>query len=166
MHRDFLEKYNEYKDKIYNHFYYRVSFDVEVAEDLTSETFLKAYKFYENYNKKFAFSTWIYTIAGNILIDYYRKNGRDVLIDDEFDYSDSNIFVEKKELEIDNEIDSKNIEKEIGKLLDFQKECMVLKFVDDLNYEEISKITNKKQNTIRQTISRAIKKIKKNLKKN
>ena len=168
MYKSFIKEYDKYKDKIYNHFYYRVSFNVDIAEDLTSETFLKAYESYQNggYDDNYSFSTWIYTIATNILTDYYRKNGREVLIEEDEQYSDDYSIVENLELEIDTKLDFEVIKKEIDKLSRTQKECIVLKFIDGMSYEEISEIIGKKQDNIRKNISRGIKKIKNNLEKN
>lgn len=165
MHKEFLKEYEKYKDKIYNHFYYRVSFNVEVSEDLTSETFFKAYKNFKKYDKKFAFSTWIYSIASNVLIDYFRKSGRDVNFSEEFEFSDKNDFVEEKMEEIDDNIDFEIIKKEIDLLPESQKSCIIYKFIDGLEYNEISFLVDKKQDTVRQIISRALKKIKKNINK-
>jgi RNA polymerase sigma-70 factor (ECF subfamily) len=97
------------------------------------------------------------------LTDYFRKSGREIQINEDLELTDENIFIEEKELELDQEIDFEIVKKELETLPDFQRECLILKFVDDLSYDEISNITNKKQNTIRKTISRAIKKIKENL---
>lgn len=63
-----------YHDKVQHYIYTKVS-NVQVAEDLASTVFLKVYQKYEEFDEsKSKLSTWIYTIANNTVIDYYRTN--------------------------------------------------------------------------------------------
>ena len=80
--------YRDYYDKIYGFVYHRVN-TKEDAEDLVSEIFMKVFERLETYDeKKAAFSTWIYQIARNQVIDFYRarKTGEELpeeLVDDD-----------------------------------------------------------------------------------
>jgi RNA polymerase sigma-70 factor (ECF subfamily) len=70
---DFERMYHTELPKIYNYFRFRVG-DGPVAEDLTAETFEKAWRKRERYRRDLAsFSTWLYTIARRVAIDHYRK---------------------------------------------------------------------------------------------
>ena len=70
----FEQLYRAELPRIYNFFRYRVG-DGPVAEDLTSETFEKAWRHRGRYRSNLAaFSTWLFTIARRVAIDYYRKN--------------------------------------------------------------------------------------------
>lgn len=70
----FSELYNEYYPKLYKYALYRVA-DPTIAEDLVSEVFEKLLLKYNTYNPKIAkFSTWLFTIANNTIINYYKKN--------------------------------------------------------------------------------------------
>ncbi len=72
----FAELYEEFMPKVYRFVRYRVS-DTQVTEDLTSGVFEKALVNFEKYSSdKASFSTWIFTIARNTVIDYYRARGR------------------------------------------------------------------------------------------
>ena len=62
-----------YRDPIYFMLYEKLN-DQELAKDLTIESIGKAFKKLHLYTAKFAFSTWLYTIARNHTIDYLRKN--------------------------------------------------------------------------------------------
>ena len=71
---EFICLYEEFFPKIYNSVYYRVN-DATTAEDIVSQIFLKILKNKDQYSsEKAKLSTWIYTIAHNCLIDFYRKN--------------------------------------------------------------------------------------------
>ena len=76
--RVFLRYYNEYKDKIYTFFLYRVNFNCEQAEDLTADVFLKAFRKFDTFDRARSFQAWIYTIARNHLYNYYRQAGREL----------------------------------------------------------------------------------------
>ena len=72
----FAELYEEYMPKIYRYIQYRVN-NVQLAEDLTSTTFEKALVNFDKYcSDKASFSTWLFSIARNIVIDHYRVAGR------------------------------------------------------------------------------------------
>ena len=70
------QSYNElvfrYKDKILN-FLYRFVYDMDLAEDLAQETFLKVYLKKDSYREISKFSTWMYTIASNLAKTELRK---------------------------------------------------------------------------------------------
>ena len=60
--------------RIYNFFRYRVG-DGQIAEDLTADTFEKAWRKRHNYRHDLAsFSTWLFTIARRVAIDHYRRH--------------------------------------------------------------------------------------------
>jgi RNA polymerase sigma-70 factor, ECF subfamily len=70
---DFETLYQTELLRIYNFFRYRVG-DDQIAEDLTAETFEKAWKHRERYRKDLAsFSTWLFIIARRIAADHFRK---------------------------------------------------------------------------------------------
>ncbi len=73
---DFEHLYRTELPKIYNFFRYRVG-DGQLAEDLTAETFEKAWRKRHRYRQDLAsFSTWLFTIARRVAIDHYRKKRR------------------------------------------------------------------------------------------
>ena len=79
---DFAALYQAELPRIYNFFRYRLG-DGPLAEDLTSETFEKAWKNRERYRRDLAaFSTWLFTIARRVATDRYRRPHTEVSIDD------------------------------------------------------------------------------------
>jgi RNA polymerase sigma factor (sigma-70 family) len=72
----FGELYEEYMPKIYRYVSYRVN-DVATAEDITSIVFEKALTRFQDYcSERGAISTWLFTIARNSVIDYYRRRSK------------------------------------------------------------------------------------------
>ena len=77
--------YDKYLDPIYRFVYYK-TFSKEAAEDLTSDVFHKAFEKLTTFDaSKGEFSTWLYRIARNRVIDYYRTRKVTDPIDDAFD---------------------------------------------------------------------------------
>ena len=62
----------KYRNSVYN-LVYRMVHDIEEAEDLTQEAFIKAFHSLASFNEDYAFSTWLYKIATNNCIDFFRK---------------------------------------------------------------------------------------------
>ncbi|PKP45075.1 MAG: RNA polymerase subunit sigma [Bacteroidetes bacterium HGW-Bacteroidetes-12] len=76
---------NEYSDKLYSWAFYKTS-KKEVAEDLVQETFLSAFKSFDNFKFESQPQTWLFKILNNKIIDYYRLLARNIeqVTDDEF----------------------------------------------------------------------------------
>ena len=67
MAGDFLKHYNQYKDKIFNYFWYRLNFNRAEAEDMTQDVFLKALDNFDKFDPDRSFQAWIYTISKNYI---------------------------------------------------------------------------------------------------
>ena len=164
----FEKIYYHYLLKIYNFFYFK-TMDEQISEDLTSEVFLKVYKNLQDkeFNSK-SFNVWIYKIASNQLIDYFRKtktdrertfltdwNEQDNIQDSsllENDFFIKNSMLMKKELGFENH----KLVEAMCKLTTLQKNIVILIFVMDFDYKTIANILGKSQSTIRGILFRAI----------
>ncbi len=83
----------KYYQLIYN-LVYRMIQKKEDVEDLTQEAFIKAFNSLHNFDKQFAFSTWLFKIATNNAIDYLRKKKLSTFsIDKEIETDDSHSFI-------------------------------------------------------------------------
>ncbi|MFC1956876.1 sigma-70 family RNA polymerase sigma factor, partial [Chloroflexota bacterium] len=72
----FTELYEEYMPKVFRYIHGRVN-NMAIAEDLTSTTFEKALMNFDKYSEdKASFSTWVFSIARNTVIDFYRVESR------------------------------------------------------------------------------------------
>lgn len=153
QHTAFVSRYNEYRHKIYSYLYYRVGNDQDTAEDLTSDVFIKAYEAYERYDETYAFSTWIYTIARNRLIDHYRTNKPTVSLEDiEVGEDPDELF----EL-IDQELDLQAVTNQMNILSQMQREVITDRFFADKSTQEIADARGISRDAVRQHISRGVK---------
>lgn len=93
-----LEKlYQEYFSKIYNYFFYQL-LHREIAEDLTSRTFLKVVEHRSDYHPdKGKISTWLWTIAKNVRIDFYRTQKQELSLGQEGIEKDMSLSVSFEE---------------------------------------------------------------------
>lgn len=145
----------EHQDKLRN-FLYRYTRSQQDAEDLTQDTFVKAYRNIHRYDSKYSFSTWLYTIARRTAYNHFRDRKPTEAL--EYDVAeDADRPDEEASLE-----DEKNWVWEAAKKLkpDF-REALSLKYVDDLSIEEISRIMGKSQTNVKIILFRARNQLKK-----
>jgi RNA polymerase sigma-70 factor (ECF subfamily) len=155
----FGEIYDKYAPKIYSFIYHKTSHK-ENTEDLVSKTFFKALKNINKYNQTGgSFSSWLYQIARNIVIDYYRTKKDTIDITDAYNLkSDEDM---KKNIENSERIDE--IKKYLGKLKPEQKEIIIMRVWDELSYKEIAKIIGKSEGSCKMLFSRATNTLRKNM---
>ena len=149
--------------RIYN-FIYRLTGEAEVAQDITQDTFVKVWKNLRKYNERFAFNTWIISIARNTTIDWLRKKRSYVFSDfnkEEGDsFEDSLADIEALPDEI---FERKEIEKTLQEALTHisieQKTILLMHLSEGLTFEDISDIIKKPMNTVKSTYRRGILKL-------
>lgn len=132
--------------------------NIEDRKDLVQEIILQLWKSFDNYNEKFKYSTWIYRISLNVAISFYRKeNSRkrisNPIVTDIFDFSETEISDEKgTNLGILNQM--------ISELNDLNKALMLL-YLEEKNYKEISEIIGITETNVATKIGRIKSKLKK-----
>ena len=167
--KDRIEAYNEiivrYKDRLVN-FLFRFTGSKEDAEDLAQDTFLKLYRSKHLYKEIAKFSTWLYTIAVNIAKTELRKKSRyntmsisdfDPENDKDFDIPSGDISPDES---ANASIENYYIQKAISMLEDHYREALILRDIQDLDYDEIAKIINVPLGTVKSRINRAREKLK------
>ncbi|MDD5071297.1 MAG: RNA polymerase sigma factor [Patescibacteria group bacterium] len=149
---DFGCLYDKYIKKIYDFVYYK-TLHKETAEDLTSKTFFKALENINNYSStKGSFSSWLYKIARNTVIDNYRTEKKTIDITEIWDLkSDEDI-----EKDAGNRQQLEEIKKYLDKLKPEQKEIVIMRIWDGLSYREIAAITGKSEAGCKMMFSRTI----------
>ena len=152
------ELVNRYKNKLLN-FIYRYFGSKDDAEDILQETFIKLYYKKDYYKPISEFSTWIYTIAANLSKTELRKRKRrktsqlsEMGVENkEFDIR----YEDDTDLEINTEYNEHEINKAIQDLETPFRTAFILRDIQELSYEEISKITEVPLGTIKSRINRA-----------
>jgi len=149
-----------YKDPLTNYIY-RFLGDMKECEDLLQETFLRVYRNRHSYRRIAKYSTWLYTIAGNLARSEYRKRKRRRL------YSLQSVNRDEEEYEVeipdetfspdrhtDSTIQDHYIQEALKEIPEEFREVVVLRDVQQLAYEEIAEITGLPMGTVKSRINR------------
>jgi RNA polymerase sigma factor (sigma-70 family) len=150
--------YEQYLPGVYRYVLYRIG-EKDVSEDLTSDIFNKALTGFNRFDtKKASFCTWIYTIARNTLIDYYRKQARESAHRREPDPdipaksgSPEEAFSRLEEI--------KKLRECLLKLNANERELISLKFSSDMKNYEIARITGLSESNVGTILCRAVRKL-------
>ena len=147
-----------YKDRILN-FIYRFLNDLDRAEDLTQDTFIKLYTHKDSYKEIAKFSTWLYTISANLAKTELRKiKRRKTFSISELSNDDREFIIQSPDRDPgeDNYIIhlEKNIQKALSELSNDFKTIIILRDIQELSYDEISKITKVPLGTVKSRINR------------
>jgi RNA polymerase sigma factor (sigma-70 family) len=153
--------YDEFYKPILNYILRRTS-DVELAQDLTSQTFFKALKGLGGFRwQNVSFSAWLYRIATNEVNSFYRKRGNFVKVGlDKIpeiaasDSADKDLELAEKELEDKKEF--KKLHQSIQKLAPIYQSVITLHFFEKKKISEISRIIGRSEGTIKSQIYRGI----------
>lgn len=128
--------YDELVTPIYT-FIYHKTWHRETAEDLTSKTFVKALKNIKQFEAdKASVKTWLYTIARNTVIDHYRVDKGETVIDEAIEiHNQSDLAVD-----YDNKQLLEQVSRYLERLEPRQRQIVVMRLWEDLSYQEISEI--------------------------
>lgn len=154
----FLGYYQEYKNKIFNYLMYRLNFDRALAEDLMMDIMLKAYQHFGNFDPvKGSFKTWIFSLAHNHLVNYWRdrKKHESVSLDALEEEGVSPAFVEPVD-DASKSFDSEGVRRILSLMGDAEREVVALRYLQELDYSEIAGVLGKKEGAIRTSLSRAM----------
>ncbi len=149
----FASLYDAYAEKIYNFIYFKVLHQ-ETAEDISTDTFLKAWEKLQQF-KGDNFAAWLYTIARNKVTDYYRQKKDNYDIDDCWDLSDGQDLL----AQVDTSLQFQNLQKALAHLNREDRELLIMRFWQDLSFAEIAEILGKKQGAVKMACGRAVKKL-------
>ncbi len=140
------ELYREYAKVVYR-FVFSLCGNQHIAEDLTQETFLQAYKSIESYNGTCKMSVWLCQIAKHLWYQYLQKNGREIVTDIRDEYYGA--MENSTESEVFSHYGMKEILKGMQRLPVQMREVMYLRLTGDLSYKEIGEILGRSENWAR-----------------
>ena len=157
--KNFNPLVNKYAPKI-RVFIARIIGNWQEAEDLTQETFFRAYRGIASFNPKLKFSSWLYRIAHNQAVNYIKKNYRFKTV--EFSEEIKNKFFEEKDIleTVYEKENAEEIKKALFKLNSSSREILELAFFEEKSYLEIADILEISVNSVGPNIKRAKDKLK------
>lgn len=153
--------YDLYISKIYRFVYLKVS-DKTEAEDITQQVFIRAW---ENINsfvfQGFPFSSWLYRIAHNAIVDSYRTKKNTVAIEL---VSESEIaYITEHTKALDTKQEMLRVMRALKKLKSDEQSILVMRFIDELSNKEVASALGKTEGSVRVIQHRALKQLKKYL---
>lgn len=140
----------------------RMTRDLDAAEDVVQETFIKAYKRLALFEGRSSFRSWLYQIALNTARNRFRKHARE------------SVGVENLEIAVDDEMENHMItldvrgilQSEIARLPERQRMALSLRVFDDLSFKEIAEIMHCPYDTAKANYRHALLKLKERLEGN
>jgi RNA polymerase sigma-70 factor (ECF subfamily) len=138
--------------RVYNFFRYRV-WDDALAEDLTSTTFEKAWRGRARYRRDLAaFSTWLFTIARNVAIDYYRQRKVELSLEDIHQKADERT----PETAAEKRADFAQLSALLARLPGRERELLAMKYGAGLSNREIARVTGLSETNVGTILSRTV----------
>jgi RNA polymerase sigma-70 factor (ECF subfamily) len=169
----FEELIRRYQGKIVN-FIYRAIGDFQRAEELAQETFMRVFRTGSRFDRRYRFSTWIYTIAKNLSSNELRDRSRDpdTYHIRESDWPEENTFVAelvsartRQPHQIVTNLEMRaSLERAMAKLDPDQRMALVMKEFDNMTYVQIAEVFNASPGTVKSWLYRAKKQLSKSLK--
>ncbi len=167
-----IECYNllvkRYKDPLMN-FVFRFVGDRDVCTDIVQDTMIKFYLKRDSYKSVAKFSTWIYTIAGNLAKNELKRRNRRKIYSISNHDDDMQIQIEDKKFVspdrlADNKIKNEFVQRALLKVKPVYREVVILRDIQALSYDEISEMTGLTIGTVKSRINRGRKHLQKLLK--
>lgn len=147
--------YKKYRDKIFSYFFYRVGRNCDTAEELTQETFLRAFKAFSHFTiQNCSYLTYLLRIAHNLLVNHYRSS-KLVLLENINDLRTTTMD-EQIEAKVEAEKVWKGIDNNLTKA---ERKAMYLKYRKDWAVKEIAQTMQRSTNAVKLLLSHARKKI-------
>lgn len=152
---------NKYKNPLYTTIL-RMTGNQQDATDLVQEAFIKIYLQLGKFDGKGSFSSWMYRVAINHCMDEFRKKRYkmeqiEVREDDVMDFHHPEMIFLKKEK-------NRQLEKLIGCLPEEERMILLLRYVNELSYNEIGELMSLPLSTVRNKLHRAKKKLRETIK--
>lgn len=138
---------------------YRFIGDYEQSVDIVQDTMIKVYRNKDSYKSIAKFSTWIYTIAGNLArTEYQRRKRRKIFSINAYGEDEETYEIPDENYRPDEMTDSgikdEIIQKALLKVSDAYREVVILRDIQELSYEEIAEIKGLNVGTVKSRINR------------
>ena len=155
--------YDRYSTRMHSHFYRMLYQDAERADDFTQDLFMKIVERPEMFDPNRRFSTWLYTVAGNMIKNEYRRNGKYQFTHQvpEAEVPDCHAYLPDS---YDRDLFDRELQTAVNDLEDHHKECFVLRYQEEKSVKEISEIVGCPEGTVKSRLFYSVKKISNKLK--
>ncbi|MFC4769225.1 RNA polymerase sigma factor [Effusibacillus consociatus] len=153
----FTSLYDQYFDKVNRYLRYRIG-NLWDADDVTAVVFTKAYEACKRDGISEHFGPWIFRVAQNAYVDYLRKRGRSLTVDQELhaEISDDSWQTEEEVMIQEN---TRTLHEMLAQLPDEYRDVVSLKYIAELKISEIADVLDKTEGAVKTLLYRAIRKL-------
>lgn len=156
----FAELYDRHVARVYRHIYYLVG-DLSEAEDLTAQAFLQAWEAIHRYEVRGApFASWLLRIAHNLAVSHLRSRRQKAQLPEEL--VDEGLHRNPEEA-LQQQADEERVREAILRLRDEQRQVIILRFVEEMEYREVAEIIGKSVAAVRVIQHRALNNLRKQM---
>ncbi len=156
----FGDLYERYMNQLYRYIYYRIG-DTGLSEDFTEAVFLRVWESLPSFDiNRISFKGWLFRVARNLLVDYYRTRKRQHPLDEDFDFPDPQQSPEERMIASERKALVISALKEIKQ--EYQ-DVLTLRFVNGLSHLETAKVLNRSVGAVRVLQHRALQALDKQL---
>jgi RNA polymerase sigma-70 factor, ECF subfamily len=149
----FADLYECHLSQVFRYFYYRLGHR-EDAEDLTEQTFLKAWQAIGGYDYRGApFAAWIFRIAHNLLVDHRRRRSPTEELDEEIEIAD---LADGPEEVVAQRLKALELGQALRQLSEVEQSVVALRFIHGLEHRTVARIVGKSEVATRSIQSRAL----------
>ncbi len=149
--KEFGNLYNLYVDRVFRYLFSRVG-NIKVAEDITSQTFLAAFEAFGNYRHDGHFASWLFTIARNKVMDYFRQNKKTHWLEHTSNTPESQ---EPIGAVIQSE-QSAALNRLISTLTEEERELLRLRFLAEMSFANIARLLQRNEDAVKKSIYRLL----------
>ena len=149
----FADLYECHLNQVFRYFYYRLGHR-EDAEDLTEQTFLKAWQAIGGYDYRGApFAAWIFRIAHNLLVDHRRRRSPTEELDEELEVADLAAGPEEVTAQ---RLEAQELGRALRQLSEVEQSVVALRFIHGLEHRMVARMVGKSEVATRSIQSRAL----------
>ncbi len=150
----FGELYDRYSVRMHRYFYRLLNNDAHRADDFTQELFMKVVEKAALFDPERRFSTWLYTVAGNMVKNEYRRTSRQTPPPPVDDFLNENFSEDH-----DNQVFAQHLNHALGELDETQRQCFVLRYQEEMSLREIAEILDCPEGTVKSRMFYTLKKL-------
>lgn len=158
---------NRYLPLVYNYIY-RMTQNHEVSEEMAQEAFVKAYKNLQSFDRRRSFKPWILRIASNAAISELRRQSKVVslnALEEEGQWGEANHQPQEDAVvQLERKLSSEEVMKVLDRMDDKYKQVLLLRYQNELSYDEIAQAMDIPLNTVRTWLKRGMDKLKNEVK--
>lgn len=157
---EFSKFYNQNINRVYRYIFLKVN-SKEIAQDITSEAFLKFLDYLKNETEIKNSRAFLYQVVRNLIVDFYRSKSREPLpLDEIFVRTDRG---QRPDVRLERASDVAKMKRVLGQIKRKYADIIIWHYLDDLSIPEIAEMTQRPEGTVRVMLHRGLRELRKRM---